>query len=90
VDRINATHTQLFISGLATFSKFCEAAAKKKDAEQRITSILIASYCARRISEGRLKSEDITSPLNRVFRLFVPAEPLTAIWRTLWRTKNDI
>ena len=46
----------------------------------------MASYCARRMSEGRLKSEDITSHLNRVFRLFVPAEPLTAILRI----KSDI
>jgi hypothetical protein len=38
------------------------------------------------MSEDHLKSEDNRIPLNRVFRLFVPAEPLTAIWRTLWRT----
>ena len=39
------------------------------------------------MSEDHLKSEDNRIPLNRVFRLFVPAEPLTAIWRTIWRTK---
>ena len=28
--------------------------------------------------------------LDYVRQVFVPAKPLTAIWRTLWRTKNDI
>lgn len=32
----------------------------------------MASCCARRMSEGRLKSEDITSPLNRVCRMAMP------------------
>ena len=58
----------------------------KRTAVPSVTSDVMASYCARRMSEGRLKSEDITSHLNRVFRLFVPAELLTAILRI----KSDI
>ena len=58
----------------------------KRTAVPSVTSDVMASYCARRMSEGRLKSEDITSHLNRVFRLFVPPEPLTAILRI----KSDI
>ena len=36
-----------------------------------------------------LKKADLVV-LDYVRQAFMPAEPLTAIWRTLWRTKNDI
>jgi hypothetical protein len=38
---------------------------------------------------SNLKKDDFPV-LDYVRQVFVPAEPLTAIWRTLWRTKNDI
>ena len=47
-------------------------AKTQRGADSWVTSDVIASYCARRMPEGRLQSEDITSLLNRVSRMAMP------------------
>ena len=47
----------------------------------------LINYLANILTEEVLVKRD-SKIHNR--RLFAPAEPLTAIWRALWRTKNDI